>query len=818
MAPGTSPDEQPIVPSGGSGGGTAGGHGGGGGGAGGTDDPEGPRPSNAITAENDLPGDPDWQGGRGARPGELEGYADRVSARPGDRIPIRVSSDRPLEVGWSLYRIGWYGGAGARLVDSGSLGVVPHQGACPVEAGTGLIRCSWSVAAEIPLPAQALSGLHLIKLVREDGVFHQLPLIVEDGRAAPILFQASVTTWQAYNDWGGASLYVDRVGSTGLGRAVKVGFDRPYLEGYGAGQMLRWEVHFAQFLERYGYDVTYATNLSVDRQLLSGRKVFLSVGHDEYWTLAERDALEAARDAGTSLFFFSANTGYWKIRLEDPDSTGTPRTIVSWKGDVHRDPVKGSDQTGLWRAPPFSRPENRLIGVLYESWMYLSHAWVVADGTHWLYTGTGLATGDTLSRLVGYEYDRTGPGGPNGLQVVARSPVVDILGIPGHAEATVYQAPSGAWVFGSGTIEWSWGLGRQGLADPRVERMTANLLQKAGIDIPPGIGKLPLPEGPLREGSGASSVATLHRNLPVIHSIAPGGGGIVATDPRENRVILVDGTGTWTPVAGGNGPGWITDVPGSQARFNGPTGVAMDRSGNVLVADTGNHCIRIIRPDRTVSDFAGQCGTPGFRDGGAGGSLFTFPMGLAWNAAADELLVADAGNGRIRGIRLGSRDVRTVAGGGFTPVDGPALQTAFAYPTAVASAPDGSLYVVDTQYASIRRVGADGVVRTLVNAAAQPGHQDGPGHLALVAPMGGAAWSNGALLVSEPANFAIRRVLPGDGASSTRVETFAGGRFGNSDGTGHGASFALPLGLSVAGDGSVLVADPGGGTIRQIRP
>lgn len=810
------PKTDELPGEGGRGGSTDGGGSGGsaGGGDGGSSIPE--PPPTPIGEENRLPGDPDWQDGQGARQGEFEGYADRISARPGEAVAIRVSSDRPLDVTWKLYRIGWYGGAGARLLDEGSLGTVGQQPSCPMEP-SGLVRCNWAETAKIPLPAGGLSGLHLIKLIRSDGLFHQLPLVVEDGRDAPILFQASVTTWQAYNEWGGASFYLDRTGTLPLGRAVEVGFDRPYIEGFGAGQMLRWEIHFAQFLERYGYDVTYATNLSLDETSLSGRKVFLSVGHDEYWTLAERNALEKARDQGTSLFFFSANTGYWKIRTRDPGADGIPRVLVCWKGDGHLDPTQGDERTGLWRNPPLSRPEHTLLGVMYESWMHLSHPWVVTDGSHWLYEGTGLQTGDTVPRMIGYEYDRTWPGGPGGLEVVGRSPVVDILGVPSFSEAAIHRAPGGAWIFGAGTIEWSWGLGRRGVADPRVERMTANLLLKAGLPLHPTIGQLEPPPPPRLEGSGAGSVATVASGLPPISHAIPFGAGFLATVPSEHRLIAIDGTGKVSTFAGGNGPGGDTGVPASMARFHAPTSLAIDGRGDVVVADTGNHCLRLIRGDgSSVVDLAGRCGAPGFSDGAGGAARFTHPMGLAW-APSGELLVADPGNGRVRAIRVPSGETRTVAGGGSTPADGPAHTTAFAYPTALATDPGGNVYVVDTKYTSIRRIGADGQVVTLVSGKAGQGHDDGTGSSARLAPQGGALWSGGALLVSEPANFAIRRIVPGGDEGSTKVETFAGGKSGTRDGPGLAASFGMPLGLSHQGSG-ILVADPGNGSLRLVVP
>src|SRR5262249_29122446 len=159
--------------------------------------------------------------------------------------------------------LGWYGGAGARLISQGGPGSVGPQAACPGEQGTGLVRCSWTTTFTLALDSQGVSGLYALKLLGPGGETPVIPLGGIDERRADLLFQASVQTYQAYNAWGGESLYSDTAKATKYGYATKVSFDRPFDSGHGLGQMLNWETPMARFLERNGYDVTYASNPDV---------------------------------------------------------------------------------------------------------------------------------------------------------------------------------------------------------------------------------------------------------------------------------------------------------------------------------------------------------------------------------------------------------------------------------------------------------------------------------------------------------------------------------------------------------------------------
>ena len=600
-----------------------------------------------IAAENALPGEPTWAMGADSN-GPLQAYLDRASARAGDVVAVKGSSDVVRPVTWVLYRLGWYGGAGARRVAQGGPAAVGPQPACPIEAGTGMVRCAWATAFEVRLAPELVSGYYAVKLVRDDGWAVFAPLVVVDDRPADLLVQAAVNTWQAYNAWGGESLYADGSGKLPGGLGSRVSFDRPYASLRGLGLLSRYELPFARFLERAGYDVSYTTDLEVaagGAAHLLRAGAFLSVGHDEYWTGAMRDAAEAARDAGMPLLFFGANAAYWKARYEAPGPGGVPRVLACWKWtafDPDSDPVSGPERTGRFRDPHIARPENALVGAMYESWLVQRFPLVVADAASWLYDGTGLREGDVLPLVTAAEYDVAVENGyqPPGTRVVARLPLVDAYGIPGVGTTVHYRAPSGALVFDAATIEWPLGVDRgSDVYDPRIERMTANVLREAlGLAVPAGVGGAP-PDRPVLftppHGPSASTVSTAATGLGAISGVAVlADGSLVAATPRAHRVMRVNAAGAVESLAGdGNlsSSQSYDGVPGAQARFYAPTAVLAMPDGSVLVSDTMNDCIRRIAPDgsRTVTTFAGRIGAAGYVDGDAATARFRRPLGLA---------------------------------------------------------------------------------------------------------------------------------------------------------------------------------------------
>ncbi|HET7785547.1 MAG TPA: N,N-dimethylformamidase beta subunit family domain-containing protein, partial [Myxococcales bacterium] len=694
---------------------------------------------NPVLAENQLQGDASWKRGfSNPYPDHvIEGYADRVSARSGELVQLMMRSDQPgAFASWTLYRVGWYGGAGARALIGGNT-ALPAQNACSNTATTGLVRCSWPPTFSVPVPDDAVSGLYLVRVVRtSDSIGVLIPLVVRDDRQADLLFQSSVLTAQAYNNWGGEGLYSDSSDQVPGGFAVQVSFDRPYDSDDGSGQVLRYEALMARFLERYGYDVTYTTSLDVVREGYASflrRGAFLSVGHDEYWPGEERDIVEAARDAGMPLYFFGANAAYWKVRLSGAGGDGNARLVTCYKARPRNDPLHETpQQTGRFRDEDIHRPEEQLVGTMYESWLLFGQPWTVLDASHPIYQGTGLSAGDSIPQLVGYEYDRTfdqdTPAPPS---IVARSPLVDGEGKPGFAEATAYTAPGGALVFGAGSIYWARGVDGP-LRDARVERMTANLLELGlGLPVPPELLHVDAPPPPPTDPGWAASVRTVATGMPGPSGVAqlPDGTFVIA-DARAHRIWQTDGSGRVWPYAGDGNPGGsrrFDDVPGLQARFFQPTAVLSDAAGNVYVADTHNCTIRKIANDasRTVTTVAGASMKPGFADGTAAAAAFDNPMGMAW-LDAGHILIADMKNFALRVLEVGTRQVTTLLRSSdcCTEADGPAGganpgpgDAAFFYPTAVAAAPDGRVFFLESSMGKIKVVspGPARTVTTLVS-------------------------------------------------------------------------------------------------------
>src|SRR5437899_7739943 len=221
--------------------------------------------------------------------------------------------------------MGWYQGLGGRLRLHTSLTGI-SQTPCTPDATTGMIACSWSGTYSLTIPSDWVSGMYLGLLTNAAGYRNNTIFVVRDDRPAPFLYQQSVTTDQAYNNYPndgrtGKSLYAfNSYGAntvSGQTRAVKVSFDRPYADS-GTGNFVHWEINFIRWLERSGYDVTYSTDIDTHANggELQNHKAFLSVGHDEYWSKEMFDAVEAARGVGVNLAFFGGDDVSVQVRCE----------------------------------------------------------------------------------------------------------------------------------------------------------------------------------------------------------------------------------------------------------------------------------------------------------------------------------------------------------------------------------------------------------------------------------------------------------------------------------------------------------------------
>ena len=458
---------------------------------------------NLITEENRRPGTRAWmldsprvEASSRYRCPWIEGYCSHTSARAGDTVEFFVSANPPSTFSLDVYRMGYYQGAGGRLMQS----IGPLQGETQPEPQVGEKRirdCRWSAAASIRIPASWPSGVYLGKLsALQSAAQSYVIFIVRDDRAADLIFQCSDNTWQAYNRWPSQfALYDDGKSEWYWGGDVRVGFNRPYGKycqifdaplSTGSGEFLLWEFPFAYWLEEQGYDVTYISNLDThaDGPGLRRAKGFLSVGHDEYWTLDMFRNAEAARDAGVSLGFFSGNAVCGRIDYDQAARSFERVGVFAPPGGM-RDFVAIKS---LKHERPYG---NELMGAHSTGYVTGGADWICTRPDHWIYAGTDMRQGDAIPGVVGWEWHGD-PAPIPGLEIVASGPTQSAPGElnGGVYTATVYPGPRGSFVFNAGTIWWADGLSEPpGYVRPvvytelkgpdkRIQRITQNIVKR----------------------------------------------------------------------------------------------------------------------------------------------------------------------------------------------------------------------------------------------------------------------------------------------------------------------------------------------------
>ena len=585
---------------------------------------------NKVACENTQPGSPasEWQV-TGAGNSTIQGYATSMSVNVGQTVTFKVKTTASA-YRIDVYRLGYYQGLGARKVAANILPSVPlpqSQPACATFSATGLIDCgNWAVSASWSVPASAVSGVYLARLVRTDNsAASVIPFVVRDDAAhSNLLFQTSDTTWQAYNTYGGNSLYTCTVACppgnpAAYKAAFKVSYNRPFnsaLDDQGRSWVMYAEYPMIRFMEANGYDVSYMSGLDVATKapLLLNHKAFLSVGHDEYWSGEQRANVEAARDAGVHLAFFSGNEMFWKTRWE-PSSDGSNtagRTLVAYK-DTHFDgPTDPVTWTGTWRDPRFGtaggagNPENSVTGQMFlvnsgttdivvpsafkqlRLWRGTSIANLANGASATL--GAGLGT-------LGYEWDIDADNGfrPPGTFRLSQtnSTSAEIFtdygshtssGQPASHNLTMYKAASGALVFGAGTVQWSWGLDgfTTGKAvDKNMQQATVNLFADMGsqpntlnsglTQAQPSVD-VTAPTSTITSPAAGATVAD--GTIVTVSGTASDAGGVVA-----GVEVSTDGGTTWRRANGTTSWTYAWNAHGS------PTSVlrsrAVDDSGNL---------------------------------------------------------------------------------------------------------------------------------------------------------------------------------------------------------------------------------------------
>ncbi len=468
-----------------------------------------PRQPVLIRSENQRPGHPNWQLTRvrldkrdGFRTPWIEGYCSRQSVSAGEPIDIMVSTNPAQRFSIEIFRMGYYGGAGARLMTT--LG--PFQGQTQPDPDVGprrLRECRWEPTTRLVIPADWPSGVYLGRLTLDTDVANQaewqsyIVFIVRDNRPADILFQCSDNTWQAYNRWpDNYSLYTDPLGS--LTPNCDVSFDRPYGKyaqiyehplSVGSGEFLLWEYPLCYWLEQHGYDVTYCSNSDMlDPACATRAKTFISVGHDEYWDLRQYDATKAAIDAGVNALFLSGNSVCFVAPYSN-SSDGRPNRQIRRAGRYGG--LTEQEKPKMGPFPTEGPNENLLIGARTITPFNGGGDWICTKPDHWLFAGTGMKKGDSIPGLVGWEFHGD-PAQIPGLEVIAEGIALSGGTNPAHWTATIYPGPKGNFVFNASTIWWAQGLAsppghmlpwshwsRPHGPDPRVQRITANALQRA---------------------------------------------------------------------------------------------------------------------------------------------------------------------------------------------------------------------------------------------------------------------------------------------------------------------------------------------------
>ncbi len=443
-----------------------------------------------VQAENAKPGTAAWRAVNVAMNGEIEGYASSVSVTQGQSVTLYVSTIAP-SFHVEAYRMGYYQGLGGRLVWTSPEIPGVRQGGPTVTPRTNMVEARWAPSLNVQPDRSWPEGDYLLKLVSSTGRQSYVPLTLRnDASTATYVVMNSVTTWQAYNLWGGYDLYegIDGRTSDFSHRARIVSFDRPYKIGFGSGDFLGSEQPLVSLVESLGLNVTYVTSVDLDQRpalLLHHRAVF-SMGHDEYYSMSMRQGLESALANGVNLAFMGANAMYRHIRF-GPSSTGSDRQEIDYKS-ASEDPLYGQDNADVtvnWRDPPNNDPESKLIGDYYQCNPVKADL-VVADASNWLFAGTGLQDGQHVPDVVGSEYDAYDPSAPapDNIEIVAHSPLT-CGGKGDYSDVTYYSAPSGAGVFASGSTGWIPHMNPVCAAGtpcpaPTLDRITQNLLAAFG--------------------------------------------------------------------------------------------------------------------------------------------------------------------------------------------------------------------------------------------------------------------------------------------------------------------------------------------------
>lgn len=658
-----------------------------------------PAMANDIVCENSKAGASwtDWDIQYSSLAGDptIQGYPTTISVNQGQTVYFKIDTDASAYT-IDIYRMGWYAGMGARYITSvtPSVQLPQTQPACITDSTTNLYDCgNWAVSASWAVPPNATSGIYFAHLIRSDtgGDSHIVFVVRNDSSHSDILFQTSDESWQAYNYYGGHSLY----GGDGTwdlpNRAYKVSYNRPANTRGFENESVTWvfgtEYPMVGWLESNGYNVTYTTGLDISNNtgsLITNHKIFMDSGHDEYWSGPQRTNVQAALNAGVNMAFFSGNEMFWKTRWEPSiDGTNTPnRTMVCYKETLafaQIDPDDPPTWTGTWRDPSFSppadggKPENAVTGTLFmvngpgddnPGTLQITVPAAYSQLRFWRNTAIAkLAPGTSYTLPVGtlgYEWDvdadnGSRPAGAFELSSSTYSLTIDYLldwgATYGAGTAThhlmMHRAASGALVFGAGTVQWSWGLDSDhddpfaapANADPNMQQAMVNLF--ADMSVQPATLQSGLvaatkstdttPPTSVITSPAAGSVVVVGSPAVMSGTATDAGGGVVA-----GVEVSTDGGQTWHPAVGTSSWSytWTATALGPVTLLSRAT----DDSGNIETP-SGGDAITIGAHD-CPCDAWSSSSTPVNIDSGDGSSV---EVGVKFRADY---------NGYINGIRF----------------------------------------------------------------------------------------------------------------------------------------------------------------------
>ncbi len=446
-----------------------------------------------VIKENQKPGTTAWHISGTA--GGITGYTDRVQAQQGQKVTLYVSTAAPT-YRVVAYRMGYYQGTGARQVWASSTQTGSVQAACPATSTVYMVECSWTPSLSFTVTKAWVQGDYLLKLDGSGGQQSYVPItIIDPSSHATYLVQNDVLTWQAWNRYGGYDLYGGAPPGTSPTYAQRsriVSFDRPYAATYGGGaaDFLGEEYPLVRYMEQHGLDVTYGTDITTgtNPSSLLHHKAFLSLGHDEQWSLTMRNAAINALNHGVNLAFFGASPVLRKVRLQ-PSPLGPNREMVNYR-TATADPLLATDPAQVsqnqWSTPPANWQPSQLVGSSYLG--YTIHApLVVTDPSSWLYAGTGLKQGTQLPNVIGSDMNGYVPtaANPPDVQILAHSPATPGTGSGHYADTTYYTLTSSkGGVFSSGSNAWIPEMGcTPGTAAcpaTKLSELTGNLLKLFG--------------------------------------------------------------------------------------------------------------------------------------------------------------------------------------------------------------------------------------------------------------------------------------------------------------------------------------------------